>query len=62
VGRQGGERTDPFIISESFDILKSVINNIPSRQLQNTDETSFCLDPSRIWVLGGDRYCFPSSY
>jgi len=27
-------------------------NNIHSRQLQKVDETSFCLDPRRIWVLG----------
>jgi len=44
--------TDPFIISEYFDILNDTTNNIHSRQLQKVDETSFCLDPRRIWVLG----------
>jgi hypothetical protein len=29
-----------------------VTNNIHSRQLEKVDETSFCLDPRRIWVLG----------
>lgn len=40
----GGESTDPFIISEYFDILNKMTNNIHSRQLQKVDETSFCLD------------------
>jgi len=49
----GGWRgIDPFIISEYFDILNDMTNNIHSRQLQKVYETSFCLDPRRIWVLG----------
>jgi hypothetical protein len=40
MGRE--ESIDPFIISEYFDILKDETNNIPGRQLQQVDETSFC--------------------
>jgi hypothetical protein len=29
-----------------------VTNNIHPRQLQKVGETSFCLNPRRIWVLG----------
>jgi hypothetical protein len=31
---------------------------MPSRHLQNKDKTSFCLDPSKIWVLGWRRTVF----
>lgn len=43
----GGGSTD----SEYFDILNDVTNNIHSRQLQEVDVASTCLDPRRIWVL-----------
>jgi len=43
---------DPLIISEYFEILREVTNNISPRQIWNLDETSFCLDPSRIRVAG----------
>lgn len=43
---------DPFIISEYFNLLKDITNNLPPSQIYNIDETSFCLDPTRIKVVG----------
>jgi hypothetical protein len=42
----------PVIISEYFEILREVTKSISPRHLWNPDETSFCLDPSRIRVVG----------
>lgn len=43
---------DPFIINDYFTLLKDVIKDIPPSRIYNIDETSFCLDPSRIKVVG----------
>ncbi|XP_062565633.1 uncharacterized protein LOC134227939 [Armigeres subalbatus] len=43
---------DPFVISEYFQLLKEVTRNVPPERIYNIDETSFCLDPSRIKVVG----------
>lgn len=43
---------DPFIIDDYFTLLKKVVNDIPPASIYNIDETSFCLDPSRIKVVG----------
>ncbi|XP_074026300.1 uncharacterized protein [Leptinotarsa decemlineata] len=42
----------PFIIYNYFNLLKEHVQNIPPSQIYNLDETSFCLDPSRIKVVG----------
>jgi hypothetical protein len=44
--------SDPFIISEYFEIYTEVTNNIPPKQLWNLHETCFCLHPIRTRVLG----------
>jgi hypothetical protein len=36
--------TDPFIISEYFEILREVTNNISARQIWNLRETMFMRD------------------
>lgn len=43
---------DPFIITDYFKLLKKELANIPPAQIYNVDETSFCLDPSRVKVVG----------
>ncbi|CAH2011313.1 unnamed protein product [Acanthoscelides obtectus] len=43
---------DPFVMYDYFNILKQHIENIPASQIYNIDETGFCLDPSRIKVVG----------
>lgn len=43
---------DPFVIYDYFNIIKEHIENIPASQIYNIDETGFCLDPSRIKVVG----------
>lgn len=43
---------DPFSISGYFSLLEQVTNNVPPNNIWNIDETSFCLDPSRIKVVG----------
>lgn len=43
---------DPFIIYDYFNLLKENIENVPASQIFNIDETSFCLDPSRVKVVG----------
>ncbi|KAB0793820.1 hypothetical protein PPYR_13440 [Photinus pyralis] len=43
---------DPFIINSYFNLLKKNIQNIPASQIYNIDETSFCVDPARIKVVG----------
>ncbi|KAK7605135.1 hypothetical protein V9T40_006993 [Parthenolecanium corni] len=47
---------DPFIIADYFQVLKDVTSDVPPAQIYNIDETSFCLDPSRIKVVG-ERGC-----
>ncbi|XP_062538368.1 jerky protein-like [Armigeres subalbatus] len=42
---------DPFVISEYFQLLKEVTRYVPPERIYNIDETSFCLDPSRIKVV-----------
>ena len=43
---------DPFTIGHYFELLKEVMHDVPPKQVYNVDETSFCLDPSRIRVVG----------
>nr|XP_029709500.1 uncharacterized protein LOC109411362 [Aedes albopictus] len=43
---------DPFIISRYFELLHDVIRCVPPERIYNIDETSFCLDPSRVKVVG----------
>lgn len=44
--------TDPFKISEYFEIYTEVTNNIPPKQLWNLHEICFCLHPIRTRVHG----------
>ena len=46
------QAADPFLISHFFDLLQRVTHNVPPERIYNIDETSFCLDPSRIKVVG----------
>lgn len=43
---------DPFVIHTYFELLKQVTTNMSPMQIWNLDETSFCLDPTRVKVLG----------
>ncbi|XP_063226844.1 uncharacterized protein LOC134533298 [Bacillus rossius redtenbacheri] len=43
---------DPFTISNYFDMLQTLTGNVPPTQIWNLDETSYCLDPSRMKVVG----------
>ena len=43
---------DPFVISHYFELLSNFTHNVPPERIYNIDETSFCLDPSRIKVVG----------
>lgn len=43
---------DPFIIHEYFILLKEVTTDISATEIWNLDETSFCMDPTRVKVLG----------
>lgn len=45
---------DPFVISDHFDLVQDVTRYVPPERIYNIDETSFCLDPSRIKVVGGE--------
>lgn len=42
---------DPFSISNYFELLKRVSENLTPSQIWNLDETSFCLDPSKTKVI-----------
>lgn len=48
--------SDPFLINEYFDILQTVLSendlHDKPKQIFNLDETYFCLDPSKLKVLG----------
>lgn len=48
----GKRKVDPFIINENYNILKGVVQNVPPSRISNIGETSFCLDLSRIKVVG----------
>ncbi|XP_055638751.1 uncharacterized protein LOC129776875 [Toxorhynchites rutilus septentrionalis] len=50
VARKRG--ADPFVMTEYFKLLKQVTTNVPPEQIYNIDETSFCLDPSRVKTVG----------
>ncbi|XP_055623549.1 uncharacterized protein LOC129766978 [Toxorhynchites rutilus septentrionalis] len=43
---------DPFVISQYFELVQEVTHNMPPDRIYNIDETSFCLDPSRVKVVG----------
>lgn len=43
---------DPFVIAEYFKMVKEITTGIPPHRIYNLDETSFCLDPSRVKVVG----------
>lgn len=43
---------DPFLIAEYFELLRKVTSNVPPEDINNVDETSFCLDPDRVKVVG----------
>lgn len=43
---------DPFVISHYFELLQEVTHNVPPERIYNIDESSFCLDPSRVKVVG----------
>ncbi|XP_065085084.1 jerky protein homolog-like [Ochlerotatus camptorhynchus] len=43
---------DPFAIADYFELLKEVTQHLPPDRIYNMDETSFCLDPSRVLVVG----------
>lgn len=43
---------DPFVISQYFVMVEKITTNIPPERIYNVDETSFCLDPTRIKVVG----------
>lgn len=51
--------SDPFLINEYFDILQTVLseNDLHDKpeQIFNLDETYFCLDPSKLKVLGASN-------
>ncbi|XP_072401106.1 uncharacterized protein [Diabrotica undecimpunctata] len=44
--------TSVLTYNEYFDLVKEIISNIPPERIYNLDETSFCLDPSRVKVVG----------
>jgi len=48
--------TDPFIVSEYFDLLKEELDKLGigdcSTQIWNLDETSICTDPSKTKIVG----------
>lgn len=50
------KNTDPFVISEYFELLKKTLESLNLRsspgQIWNMDETSFCSDPSKTKVVG----------
>lgn len=43
---------DPFEIADYFKLLEEVTQNLPPDRMYNIDESSFCLDPSRVRVVG----------
>lgn len=43
---------DPLITAEYFKLLKATISNIGPDRIYNIDETSFCIDPNRVKVVG----------
>lgn len=43
---------DPFTVSEYFRLLKEVTTGVPPSQIYNLDESSFCLDPKKVKVVG----------
>ncbi|CAG5044809.1 unnamed protein product [Parnassius apollo] len=47
--------TDPFVIHEYFNLLRSTIENLnlnDPHRIWNLDETSVCLDPTKTKVVG----------
>ncbi|KAB0790136.1 hypothetical protein PPYR_14990, partial [Photinus pyralis] len=50
------KNTDPFVISEYFQLLEKTLNDLKlidaPAKIWNMDETSFCTDPSRTKVVG----------
>lgn len=62
-----GKKTDPFVIANYFDLLENTLKELnlfdKPQFIWNLDETSLCLDPSRIKVLGKiNKYCARTTY
>lgn len=43
---------DPFIMADYFQLLQKITRGVPPDRIYNLDESSFCLDPTRVKVVG----------
>lgn len=50
--KQQKKSVDPFIISDYFTLFKKGTEGVSPLAFYNIDETSICLDPSRIKLVG----------
>lgn len=43
---------DPFVMADYFQLVQKVTHGVPPERIYNVDESSFCLDPTRVKVVG----------